>query len=326
MSRFARICVISTVILALLAVTVIGAAVWLGIGLTNGTTSPPEESSSQEVTSTSPNPQTSTVTSTIPETLEGMAKILGPHDADGIPDLTPQPGEHPMFRVLTWAKHELPRVESIRDYSAIFTKQEQIDGKVSDPVRLSLKYRQNPVSIYVHYEEPSKDAGVEAIYKETSETPAGKGKMWGHGVGLERWAGTLELDPTGMIAMRGQRYPITEIGILRMLRLFIEIGSKDLGYGECTVTYTPEVMWRDRRCAQLEIIHPTKRDYFRFHRAIIRIDRELLLPVAYESYDWALDASGQPLLLESYSYEKVQLNNGFTDDDFSTKNESYDFP
>ncbi|MDO4558576.1 MAG: DUF1571 domain-containing protein [Planctomycetia bacterium] len=360
MSRFARIGTISVMIVAVLVAVVVGASVWLGVGLSGGSpdhgetpqltgdpgtaeaepdttdvdvTPAPESGDAAQRNGgaqrnkdgTLPEPDHAAGESTSAQAVESTA-IPGPDDTSEIPDLTPQPGEHPMFRVLTWAKRELPRVEAITDYSATFTKQEQLDGEVGDPVRMFLKMRQNPVSIYVRYEEPSKDAGVEAIYVEAPGTPAGRGKMWGHGTGMQRMFGTLELDPNGVIAMHGQRYPISTIGILKMLRLFIEVGSKELAYGECEVTYTPETIWKGRRCAEIVVVHPVKRDYFRFHRAIVRVDRELVLPVFYASYDWEKDRNGQLKLQESYSYENVKLNNGFTDADFSTKNSSYHFP
>ena len=49
--------------------------------------------------------------------------------------------------------------------------------------------------------------------------------------------GTVSLPPTGPIAMRNQRYPLTELGILNLTRRLVEVGEHDLKYGECDVKF-----------------------------------------------------------------------------------------
>ena len=330
MNRFVKVTVISAAVVAILVGVMVGAAVWLGFDLSGDLPVIPPETPPADVSLMD-------VGGSAEADVRGIQKAENESvlvvDAKGpvggapeIPDLTPQSGEHPMQRTLDWAKSQLSRVEAISDYSATFTKRESVDGSLGEPTRMFMKMRHRPCGIYVRYEVPAKNAGVEAIYIEPSGTQPGKGKMWGHGVGLERILGTLSLDPNGMIAMQGQKYPITTIGILKMHQLFVEIGTKDMEHGECGVVYTPEMMWNGRRCAEVVVTHPVKRDYFRFHRAIVRIDRELVLPLFYQAFDWATDDDGNPKLIEEFYYENVKLNNGFTDADFNTKNKEYNFP
>jgi hypothetical protein len=68
-----------------------------------------------------------------------------------------------------------------------------------------------------------------------------------------------------------------------------------------------------------------RRDIFRFCLARIFVDDELKIPIRYESYDWPREAGGPPELIEEYTYLDLKLNNGFTDEDFDTRNPDYHF-
>ena len=75
----------------------------------------------------------------------------------------------------------------------------------------------------------------------------------------------------------------------------------------------------------LQVVHPVPRKEFRFHLARIYVDRELNLPIRYESYGWPQRQGEKPPLLEEYTYLNLKLNNGFTDRDFDKSNASYNF-
>ncbi len=324
MSRFTRICVITGGVILLLTVVVVGGAIWLGVGAFG--VSPTSSGVPTDVSTGDANAVHSTQTTSTSTNEAGRVDVELDIPADGsLPDLTPRDGEHPLARTLAWAKRELPRVEQLAGYSAVFTKRETLDGKLGETTQMFLKMRHQPLSIYLRYEAPKKNKGVEAIYLESPNTPAGKGKMWGHGVGLERLVGTLELDPYGKIAMLGQKYPITTIGILKMLNLLIEVGSKDTAYGECEVKFTPDTVWSGRHCAEVIVTHPVQREHFLFYQAIIRVDLETHLPVFYQAYNWPVNGE-KPSLIEEFYYEKVQLLDNLTDEDFNPKNSTYQFP
>ena len=56
-------------------------------------------------------------------------------------------------------------------------------------------------------------------------------------MGIRKIAGTVPLQPTGALAMAGQRYPITEIGMLNLTRRLVEVAEKDKQFGECDVKF-----------------------------------------------------------------------------------------
>ena len=231
------------------------------------------------------------------------------------------PNEHPLMPCLRWAYDGIDDLERIEDYQATMVKRERIGGKLGDYEHMFVKIRHRPLSVYMYFLGPEGKKGTEVIFREDSND----GKLLAHGVGMQKMLGTLALDPTGQIAMRGNRYPITEIGFVTMVRRLIEVGEEDVKYGECEVKFYPGAKIEDRVCTCIQVVHPKPRRNFRFHVARIYVDDELNLPVRYESYDWPEEEGGKPQLLEEYTYLNLKLNNGFTDADFDVRNPNYQF-
>jgi len=239
------------------------------------------------------------------------------------PQLDPaQPGEHPLMPALRWAYSGLSNIEKIQDYSATLVKRERIGGKLMDYEYLFIKLRQNPFSVYIYFLAPPELKGQEVIFVEGQNN----GNMWAHTVGIKNTMfGTVSLKPDGPIAMRNQRYPLTELGILNLTRRLVEVAEKDVKYGECEVNFYEGAKINGRVCTCIEVIHPVPRRNFLFHLARIFVDKELNLPIRYESHDWPREPGGAPELMEEYTYLNLKLNNGFTDADFDIRNPNYKF-
>ena len=232
-----------------------------------------------------------------------------------------QPDEHPLMPALRWANSGQREMEQLSDYSATMVKRERINGKLGEHQFMFVKVRHNPFSVYMRFLAPKKLKGQEVIYVEGMNS----GKMSAHGTGMLKVFGTQQLEPTSLIAMRGNRYPITELGVLNLVTRLVEIGERDTQYGECEVKFYPGAKIEDRVCTCIEVMHPVPRRNFLFHIARIYIDDELNIPIRYEAYDWPEKEGGEPVRTEEYTYLKLKLNNGFTDADFDVCNPNYQF-
>lgn len=229
---------------------------------------------------------------------------------------------HPLQPAVKWARDGLSALEKIEDYSATFVKRERINGKLGDYEQMFVKIRHKPFSVYMYFLMPADLKGQEVIYVEGRNN----GNMWAHTVGFrDKMVGTLSLPPTGMIAMTGQRYPITEAGVLNLTRRLIEVGEYDMQFGECEVKFIKNAKINNRVCTCIQVVHPEPRKEFLFHLARIFVDDELNIPIRYEAHDWPSEPGGAPQLLEEYTYLNLKLNNGFTDLDFDIKNPNYKF-
>ncbi|MDR0869463.1 MAG: DUF1571 domain-containing protein [Planctomycetaceae bacterium] len=247
----------------------------------------------------------------------------GPKVANQVSHPAGAAAEHPLIPVIRWAEREKPKIEAITDYTAIMTKQENIGGEVQEAQVMEIKVRHKPLSFYVKFKYPKKMIGQEAIWVQGQND----GKLIGHGVGFEKKFGTQFLDPEGLIAMRGCKYSMKEMGVLNLINKLLEVGQRDSKYGECEVKYyEKDIKLDDRECTLIRVIHPVPRKNFIFYIAQIFVDKELNLPIRYESYEWPKAEGEQPVLIEAYTFQKLKLNVGLTDADFDYKNPEYDYP
>jgi len=236
------------------------------------------------------------------------------------------PQEHPLMPALRWAKQGMEGIKNVHDYSCTLVKRERIDGVLGEHEYIFVKVRHHPFSVYMYFLGPASKKGREAIYVDGQNN----GNLLAHDNGIKhRLIGTVQLKPTAMLAMSGNRYPITEMGMRRLLERLLEVGGNDVKYGECTVNWVQGVKIgdgkNDRVCTLIQVEHPIPRRNFIFHKARIYVDDEIQLPIRYEAYDWPAPGTKEPQLVEEYTFLNVKLNNGFTDADFSTENAKYGF-
>lgn len=230
--------------------------------------------------------------------------------------------QHPLVPAIRWAHEGKENLDKIQDYSATVVKRERIGNKLSEYEYLFVKIRKEPFSVYIYFMGPAAVKGREVIYVKGRND----GKMWAHSTGLQKTLlGTLSLLPTGRIAMYNQRYPLTEIGLMNLVDRLIEIGERDMKYGECEVQFFEGAKINDRSCTCIQVMHPVPRRNFLFHLARIFVDDELNIPIRYEAHSWPEKPGGPPVLLEEYTYLDIKINNGFTDADFDIRNPRYKF-
>jgi hypothetical protein len=117
----------------------------------------------------------------------------------------------------------------VRDYQAVFIRQERIGGRLGDEVRSQIKFRRGrsdgdetiPQSVYMRFLEPRSASGREVIYIDGQND----GRLVAHEGGLLNVV-RAHLLPTSRLAMRGNKHPITEFGVEKMILRLIE-GSRD---------------------------------------------------------------------------------------------------
>lgn len=236
-------------------------------------------------------------------------------------------GPHPLDSAIEIAHRGLERIKEIKDYKAQLIRRERINGKLTNYQYCDVKIRNAdvnndiPFSIYMKFTKPSKVNGREAIWVEGRN----HGKIIAHEAGLLLGKITVHLNPTGPIAMRGNRYPIYEAGFKVLVERLIEKATRERQYGECEVHIESGRTFNKRPCTVIEVVHPVQREYFEFHKALIYIDDEMQLPVRYEAYTWPEEEGGKAVLLEQYLWTKIDLNIGLTDDDFNPRSKKYNY-
>ena len=235
---------------------------------------------------------------------------------------------HPLDPALTMARKGLEySTNQVRDYTATLVKRERVEGELQPYEYIFLKVRnpkpQVPFSVYMYFLKPVEAKGREVIYV------AGKNenKMLVHegGGGIKGALPNLELDPSGFLAMKGQRYPVTEVGVENLMRQLVQRGNRDRAAGTCKVQFRKGAKINGRVCTLLQVTHPEKRAPYDFHIAQIFVDDELGMPIRYAAYDWPESRDARPELIEEYTYLNLKINAGLKEIDFDPENPNYAF-
>jgi hypothetical protein len=169
-------------------------------------------------------------------------------------------GQHPLEPALELAQRGLAQLRgNVKDYSCTMVKRERIDGKLGEHEYMFAKIRQKPFSVYLSFLGPDSVKGQEVIYVDGRND----GNMLAHaGSGVKALVGTVSLKPQSMLAMSGQRYPITELGVENLSKRLVEVARHDSQFGECEVNFYPNAKVNGRVCTCIQVTHPTPRKNF----------------------------------------------------------------
>lgn len=246
---------------------------------------------------------------------------------------TPAQGNvpHPLDPAIQIAHQSLAMIQrDLVDYSGVLVKRERIGSTLGEQEFMYFKIRNRkvvngelvtPLSVYLAFLKPASVKGREVIFVENQND----GNLIAHEGGMKRMLGTHSLAPTGMLAMAGQRYPLTEIGIENLVVKLIERGERDKSNGTCNVELIPGAKVSKRDCSIIQVTHPHKQPYYDFHVAQIFMDNELKIPVRYAAYDWPKNPGDELEVIEEYTYQDLKFNIGLTDADFDQNNKDYNF-
>lgn len=225
-------------------------------------------------------------------------------------------------------------VADVYDYQGVLLKRERIGGTLGGEVRMQFKIRHQSstdsnnesqasprIDVYLKFESPPLAADREVIWRAGWND----GKLVVHEGGLKNWT-RMNLSPDSTLAMLGNKYPITEIGLAKLVEKLIEKGQRDGSLEQALVTLTEGHQVGMRDCERIEVKFPGPAEGVDFHIAQIYIDTERRIPLRYAAYMWPVTEGEEPPLEEEYTYLDVELNVGLTDEDFDPDDPRYQFP
>jgi hypothetical protein len=214
---------------------------------------------------------------------------------------------------LKWMNEAESLLSRVNNYAAIFHKQEGIHGKLCEEETILFKFKR-PFKVYMKWVGKSFN-GREVIYADGWN----RNKIRFHEGGIMGIV-NLNLEPTGSLAMKGNRHPITHSG----LEYLVKNIKKDLLRGnhadEIKVHEHGEEFIYGNRTKVAEGIFPKdpSKGYY-CYRIVLNLDVENKLPIRVQVFEW------DNKLVEKYGYENLNLNPGLTEDDFDPKNPAYKF-
>ena len=193
--------------------------------------------------------------------------------ANAASSLEPTP-VHPLDRAMDIARAGLEGCRAnVNDYTALLVKRERIDDTLGAHEFIFAKIRNRkvvngqvvqPLSVYLNFLKPSTIKGREVIYVEGQND----GNIIAHEGGFKgKFLPTVTIPPNGMLAMRGQRYPLTEIGIENLIVKLIERGEKARQLPDVQCEFRKNARVKDRICTVLQVTQPTKTPTGDFYQA-----------------------------------------------------------
>lgn len=223
--------------------------------------------------------------------------------------------------LLDYLKQAQARLDAIPSYTALFHKQERIDGKLGKPEAIELKVRHQPFALYLKFRDP--EPGKEVVYA------AGRydNHMIAHGAGVSRLLiPRLKVAPDSALALRGNRHPITDAGLSNLNRRLIGFREMDMTDDEAITILDRHADDQGRTWLRSIHDHPNRKSDRPFKYVEVLYDPETLLPHQIASYEWPTPGQGtDPPLAEKYTYENVILNVPLSDIDFDPANPAYAF-
>ncbi|MEM7312535.1 MAG: DUF1571 domain-containing protein [Planctomycetota bacterium] len=129
--------------------------------------------------------------------------------------------------------------KNVTDYRCDFIKRERIDGRLRPTEQIKLLVRNQcpscPFSVYMRFLGPRDCKNREALYIQGKNN----GKMLVKEGGTRgRFLPSVWLTPTGSFATSTSRYPITQVGLIRLTERLIESAEANpCENGECKVKY-----------------------------------------------------------------------------------------
>lgn len=207
-----------------------------------------------------------------------------------------------------WGKQAEETNDKLDSYTAIFHKQERVNGKLLEEETIFLKFKK-PFQVYMKWiKDPYK--GREVLYVEGWN----QGQIMAHEGGITGIV-TLNLNPRGSMAMKGNRHPVTDTGIGHLIKIISENIRRRMKAGGFKLLEDGEETVYGRKTRKVEVVFERDRTkgYYGY-RVVINLDEEKKVPIKIQIYDWG------DQLVESYGYENLNLNAGLTDADFDPKN------
>jgi hypothetical protein len=213
------------------------------------------------------------------------------------------------------------RLEAASGYTAILRRQERVEGKLGPLQTLQMKVRHRPFAIYLKFLDH--DVGKEVVYAEGFHD----NHVVGHGGGLTRLLlPYLKTAPTSALALRGNRHPITEAGLLNLTRKLVGFRELDLRDEEAETVLDRVTDSQGRTWLRSVHTHPHHQPERPFAYVEVLYDPATKLPAQISGFDWPAPGQTGPLLLgERYTYEDVVLDAPLTDLDFDPANPAYNF-
>jgi hypothetical protein len=203
--------------------------------------------------------------------------------------------------------------KDVRDYECRLIKRECVNDALLPLSVMTMRVRNNPLSVYLRCESPNADKGLAVCYVEGRN----QGMMRVHPAGMKGILGFWSIDPHDPRAFEKNRHCITEAGLGHLLESTASYWEMERRLNKTLVHFADDELG-GRPCTRIETIHPDRNaGSFYGYRCVLWLDKATHFPIGAETYDWPRQGGPEGGdLLESYRYLDLRWNIGLSDDAF----------
>lgn len=261
--------------------------------------------------------------------IPGASAVIVSDQTEATPPLAESyTGQEALNQTVSILNRGLQYLESVPNYSATFLKQERVGGTMPEPNKITVKIRHEPYSVYMKWHNG--DKGRELLYVDGENN----GDMV---VRVGGWKGrmlpALNLNPTGSIAMKESRHPVTDMGIKKLIEKALKYRESDLERSnDYTCQLDTSVMFNKQECYQFTINYNKEVPEHDYSKSVLLINKKMNLPVTVQNFGWPdkmaeydPERPDETSLLENYTYANLKLDTKLAKADFSRKNKKYNF-
>jgi hypothetical protein len=206
--------------------------------------------------------------------------------------------------------------EEVRDYRAVFSKQERIDGDLRALQRANVRVRAEPLSVDMEFFENVREAKRALYVAGAWFDDDGVPQVWAKpgGAILRAVVPRIQQPVAGKRAKAASRRSIDQFGFGRTLELILEYSYKAQRAGQLRLQFAGQGLIDGRPTYVFKRWLPYDGDESNYpdNLLVFHIDQDWHLPTAVYAYS---DDAGEQLL-GSYVFSEVELNPGYTADDF----------
>ncbi|HRZ86677.1 MAG TPA: DUF1571 domain-containing protein [bacterium] len=225
----------------------------------------------------------------------------------------PLSGAEEQVDVLHLLRKAQTLIKSVDSYTAVFVKEELIDGKMRKPETVFMKFKR-PFNVYLKWiKEPNK--GREILYLKGKNNNNMKVHIGGL---LNLFLPALNISPEHPQVLRNSRHPITHAGLENTIDSLIDQFELAKRRGHLQTIYHGKELLEGNETYRIERVLPKDKGYYCW-RLVLNVDKVSGMPVRIQMYDW------NNVLVERYTYIKITLNAPLTERDFDSRNKDYAF-
>jgi len=217
-------------------------------------------------------------------------------------------------------------MENMSDYTAQFHKEERISGDLKKPQSMAIKVQHAPhFAVYMKW--LNGERGRQVLYSQEYDDQCMTVKFGG----LKRILPAVKVDPNCSIAKSESRYPITQAGVLGMIKQILAHREEDLKRGHgVTCTRLPNQEFDNHDCFCFLVNYEDQKYSEVYRKSLLLIDTRRHIPLMVRNFTWGTDCEGlspeeldAATLVENYSFTNIDTSSKLAAKDFSRENPSY---